>query len=121
MISMFFMGSSREDNKDPAKKDSMIECTLKWGRLAKFPDSKREFDIYTEGSSFTRSFRCNFYLPKSDLDKWIEESSGLKDAEIQTIAPSKEKYIIKPGEGANYAEAVIDFQKCYVEIYVSWS
>lgn len=109
------------DNINPLAKVSMIECTLVWGRLSNFPDSKSEFDIYTEGNSFTRSFRCSFYLPKSDLDEWIKRSPGLQDAEIQTIDSSKGKYIIKPGGGASYAEVVIDSKNCFVEIYVSWS
>jgi|GEM_PF-1180784 len=121
ILTIFSAPSNEKDNNDTAKKISMIKCTEEWGRLAELPDSKTEFNIYTEGNSFTRSFRCSFYLPKSDLDKWIKESSGLQDAEIKTIDSSKKRYIIKPGKGANHAESTIDFQKCYVEIYVSWS
>lgn len=118
---MYLINSNGIDDRNPIEKKSMVECTIEWGRLADFPDSKSDFIINTEGSSFTRSFRCSFYIPKNDLDEWIRKSPGLKDAEIQTLEPTKQKYIIRPGGGAGYAEAIIDSEKCFVQIYVSWS
>lgn len=120
-VAMYLINPNEIDNRNPIAKKSMVECTIEWGRLAGFPDSKSDFIINTEGSSFTRSFRCSFYLPKNDLDEWIRKSPGLKDAEIETVDPTKQKYIIKPGGGAGYAEAIIDSKKCFVQIYVSWS
>ncbi|MEL7570473.1 MAG: hypothetical protein AAGU14_07925 [Eubacteriaceae bacterium] len=112
--------SNARDNYNPTAKEQMTEITSEWARLAPIPDSKTEYNIYTEGNSFTRSFKSSFYLPKADLEKWIKQSPGLCDAEIETIDNTK-KYTIKPGGGAQYAEVVIDFKKCYVEIYVCWS
>ncbi len=112
--------SNTRDNNNPIAKEQMTEITSEWARLAQIPDSKTEYNIYTEGNSFTRSFKSSFYLPKADLEKWIKQSPGLCDAEIETTANTK-KYKIKPGGGAQYAEVVIDFKKCYVEIYVCWS
>lgn len=111
--------SNTRDNISPIAKEQMTEITSEWARIAPIPDSKTEYNIYTEGSSFTRSFKSNFYLPKADLEKWIKQSTGLCDAEIETMENTK-KYTIKPGGGAQYAEVVIDFKKCYVEIYVYW-
>lgn len=99
----------------------MLKTTLVWGRLAPIPKSRTKFNIYTEGSAFTRSFRSSFYLPKTDLEKWVKASPGLTNAEIQNINDSKQKYIIKPDGGAQYAEVIIDFKKYFIEIYVSWS
>ena len=118
---IYVPNSNSVDNINPIAKISMLKITLEWGRLAPIPKSKTKFDIHTEGGSFTRSFRSSFYLNKADLEKWIKASPGLLDAEIQDINDSERKYVIKPGGGANYAEAVIDSQKCFVEIYVSWS
>ncbi len=112
--------SNTRDNKNPIAKKQMTEITSEWARLAPIPDLKTEYNIYTEGNSFTRSFKSSFYLPKADLEKWIKQSTGLCDAEIEVIDNTK-KYTIKPGGGAQYAEVVIDFKKCYVEIYVCWS
>lgn len=121
LLTLYMCNSNTIDNLNPIAKSSMIKTTLEWGRLAPIPKSKTEFNIYTEGSPFTRSFHSSFYLPKVDLDKWIKASPGLVNAEIQIINDSKRKYIVKPGGGAQYAETVIDFKKCYIEIYVYWS
>lgn len=99
----------------------MLKNTLEWGRVAHIPGSKTKFDIYTEGNSFTRGFHCSFYLPKNDLKEWIKVSPGLRDATIQKVNDSILQYEIKPGCGAQYAEATIDTKKCFVEIYVYWS
>ncbi|HEX9060197.1 MAG TPA: hypothetical protein VF941_08445 [Clostridia bacterium] len=122
MIFIVFSSSSNStDNTSPEKKSEMLKLTLKWGRLSPIPESKSKFNIETEGGSFTRSFRSSFYLRKTDIDKWVKSSPGLADAEVQNIDSTKKKYIIKPGAGANYAEAVIDREKGFIEIYVSWS
>jgi hypothetical protein len=107
-------------NHNPLSQKEMLETTLEWGRLAPLPDSVSQFHISTEGSAFTRSFRSSFYLPKADLENWIKVSPGLQDAE-STDDGSTRKFVIQPGGGAQYAEAVIDFDKCYVETYVCWS
>lgn len=117
----FLSGSNAIDNINPIAKSDMLETTLVWGRLASLPDSKSDFDIQTEGSAFTRSFRSHFYLPKEDLEEWIAASPGLSDAEIETVDGHKKIYSIEPGGGAVAAEAVIDFDSLYVELYVSWS
>ena len=116
-----FFTSNYYENTSPEKKAEMLEITLEWGRLAPIPDCKSEFDINTEGGSFSRSFRTSFILPQEDLEKWIHNSSGLLDAEIKDISTSTKRYIIKPGGGAGYAEAVIDFMNNSVKLYVSWS
>jgi hypothetical protein len=113
--------SNTIDNNNPIAKEQMTEITSEWARLATIPDSNTEYNIYTKGSSFTRSFKSSFYLPKADLEQWIKQSPGLCDAEVETIGNKKIKYVIDAGGGAQYAEAIIDFGKCYVEIYVSWS
>jgi hypothetical protein len=121
LLTIYMLHQNAIDNINPIAKNSMLKTTLEWGRLAPIPKSRKEFDIYTEGGSFSRSFHSSFYLPETDLEKWIATSPGLVDAEIQIINDSKRKYLIKPGGGAQYAEAVVDSKKCFVEIYVSWS
>lgn len=122
MIFIVFSSSTNStDNPSLQRKSEMLKLTLEWGRLSPIPDSKSEFNITTEGGSSTRSFRSSFHLPKNDLEKWVKSSPGLADAEVQNIDSNKRKYIIKPGGGANYAEAVIDLEKSFIEIYVSWS
>ncbi|NJD01180.1 MAG: hypothetical protein FIA99_00960 [Ruminiclostridium sp.] len=121
LFTIYLLNSNAIDNINPIAKSFMLKTTLEWGRLAPIPKSRTEFNIKTEGGPFTRSFRSSFYLPKTDLEKWIAASPGLADAEIENINDSKQKYIIKPGGGAQYGEAVIDFEKSFIEIYVYWS
>lgn len=118
---IFFFHANSLDNNSHSSKEEMLKATLEWGRLAPLPDSKGDFIIQTEGSSFSRSFRSSFYLAKEDLDSWIKKSPGLQDAQIETVNTTTKKYVINPGGGAEYAEAVIDFDKFYVQIYTYWS
>jgi hypothetical protein len=74
-----------------------------------------------EGNMFTRSFRCSFSAPAETIHQWMTESAGFKDAVSQTLSDGKQKYVIRPGDGTSYAEAVIDFNTQTVELYVSWS
>lgn len=92
-----------------------------WGRLAPLPESAKEFDISAEGNMFSRAFRASFYLDEDDLTKWLEASPGLRDAEEEQMNNERKEYRIKPGGGANMAQALIDFEAGFVEIYVSWS
>lgn len=104
-----------------AQQDEMLEVALEWGRLAPLPETATGFKISTEGGMFTREYRTIFYLPEDDLAAWIAASPGLQDAQIQTAEDSSQKYTIKPGGGAQYAEAVIDFDFGRVQIYTYWS
>ena len=105
---------------DTDNEDEMLGTMQEWGRLAPLPDSVFDLQISTEGSMFTRSFHASFYLPDADLAAWIEASPGLQDAQIQTT-DSLQKYTIEPGGGAQYAEAIIDFDNGLVQIYTYWS
>lgn len=109
------------DNRNPARKAEMTEITLKWGRLAPFPENVENFTIYTTGSPFTRTFKGSFTATEDIIKSWIAQSPGLQDAKIESISETKKKYIITPGGGANYAEVVIDYEIGKIEFRVSWS
>jgi hypothetical protein len=95
------------------------EAMLEWGRLAPFPTTAQEITIRTEGGLFSRTFRCHFKAPKSDIETWVRSSPGLLEAE-STYGDRKTKYLIKPGGGANRAEVTIGDDGS-VQIYTSWS
>lgn len=97
-----------------------LEATEAWARLAPLPDSASELKITTEGNMFTRGFNVSFYLSEADLTAWIAASPGFQDAEVTTDGTIKE-YEIEPGEGAQYAHAIIDFNSGYVQIHTNWS
>lgn len=99
---------------------SAINATLEWGRLAPFPESAQNFVITPVGNMFTRSFRVSFSAPAGDINRWVDESPGLR--ETQPVREgSLRKYRIKPGSGAQYAEVVIDDSNHQVRVYVAWS
>ncbi|MBI5725008.1 MAG: hypothetical protein HZA50_13690 [Planctomycetes bacterium] len=108
-------------NRDPAAKTEMIETTLEWARLAPFPQKAANFNIYTEGSAFTRTFKGSFTATEEIIKTWVEQSPGLQDAKIESISVKKKKYIISPGGGANYAEVIIDYETGKVEFKAYWS
>ena len=123
IVILFFshLSSTVRENITQEKQEEMVKITLEWGRLAPLPDHIENFSIHTEGSAFTRSFRASFGSTDEALQKWIEESPGLLDATVEAMDDDKQKFVIMPGGGANYAEVIIDFASNTVQIYVSWS
>jgi hypothetical protein len=99
---------------------SAINATLKWGRLATFPQSASDFVITPEGNMFTRAFRVSFSAPPEDIARWVNESPGLRE-EHPNKEGSLRKYSIKPGGGAQHAEVVINDSTNQVRVYVAWS
>jgi hypothetical protein len=118
---LFFVSSNSRNNQDPAKQKEMMTFVLEWGRLAPFPANAINVLIETEGSSFTRSFHVSFVAPKQDIQTWIKESPGIKEATPEELSDNKIMYRITPGDGANKAELTIDYTFNKVDIYVSWS
>ncbi|MFA5164759.1 MAG: hypothetical protein WC481_04275 [Candidatus Omnitrophota bacterium] len=112
---------NERDNRNPAKQTEMKQATLEWARLAPFPKEATNFNIKTEGSMFTRSFRGSFSAPKNVIESWIQKSPGFKDAKIEKIDEGIQKYIITPGGGANWAEVTINYLENKVDFYVCWS
>ena len=105
----------------PLFRKSAIETTLLWGRLAPFPASAKELRIHTEGSSFTRAFRVSFIAPAGDIEHWLQESSGIRDAQLTSPSSGVRHFEIKPGEGAGWAEVTVDDNQHHVSVYVYWS
>jgi hypothetical protein len=108
-------------NRNPAKKAEMKQITVEWARLAPFPEEADNFNIHTEGSAFTRTFKGSFTASEEIIKSWVQQSPGLQDAKIEEMSETKKRYIISPGGGANYAEVVIDYETGKIEFSVSWS
>ena len=120
LLSIFFRTSNNRDNISQANQEEMVGLALEWGRLAPFPSNIENFSIQTEGNAFTRGFRASFASTNNEIEKWVGASPGLADATVETMGDGKQKYVIVPGGGANYAEVIIDFATNTVQIYVSW-
>jgi hypothetical protein len=99
----------------------MLRVTLLWGRLAPIPASARHLTITKEGSMFTRAFRASFSAPVSDIEQWLGESPGTREAAPERHSPTTRRFLIKPGGGAQWAEVTVDDTLGEVRIYVYWS
>lgn len=100
---------------------SAIDCTLTWGRLAAFPASARQFSILVQGNAFTRGFRASFIAPPADIEQWLQQSPGTREAVPQTPRLGIRRFEIAPGGGAQHAEVTVDDKRHHVSIYVYWS
>jgi hypothetical protein len=70
---------------------------------------------------FTRAFRVTFTASQEEIARWVASSPGMRELAPEEIEPNKRKYVIEPGGGAAYAEAVIDDETNSVMVYVYWS
>jgi len=104
-----------------ANRQSAIDCTLEWGRLAPFPATAEQFSITTHGNMFTREFRASFIASPDEIERWLKESPGTRQAVPTTPFPGVRKFQITPGGGAQFAEVSVDDAKHQVFIVVSWS
>jgi len=105
----------------PAFRQSAIECTLEWARLAPFPDSAEDFTITTGGSPFTRTFVVTFTAPIADIEKWLQDSPGTRDEARELQSPEQHHFEISPGGGAGFAEMNVEFKTGRVYVRTYWS
>ena len=101
-------------------KDSAIETTREWARLAPLPVSKSEVDVEVTGSIFTRGFRVSFSTAPDQLESWLSASEGIADADIYHEG-NFIRYAIRPGGGAMFAEVRVNRYSGDVYIRTFWS
>ena len=123
LIAVFYLfGPTNEiDNALGLHRQNMIECTLKWGRLAPFPELANDFSIRTEGNAFTRTFRGSFSSSPEVIRRWLEHSPGVQEGQQEKIQSGAVHYILSTGGGAAYGEITIDKDGTHVDFRVSWS
>ncbi len=102
-------------------RSSAIDCTLEWGRLASFPSSAHQLTITTHGNMFTREFRTFFVAPPEDIEEWLQNSPGTREAVMTMPSPGFRRFKITPGGGAEFAEVTVDDIQHQVSIKVYWS
>jgi hypothetical protein len=102
-------------------RQEMLRVTLLWGRLAPIPASAQHLAITKAGSMFTRAFRASFSVPVSDIEQWLGESPGTREAAPERPSPTTRRFLVKPGGGAQWAEVTVDDTSGAVRIYVYWS
>jgi len=114
------MPSNARDNASPSKLAEMVRITLEWGRLAPFPATATDFDIKTEGGSFTRSFRGSFTDTPDRIEAWLAASPGVDRADCAPTTEG-EKCVLRTAERVSYGEVVVSPDKRRVTFYVAWS
>ena len=105
----------------PRSPETAYQLVLDWGRLAPFPKSATKLSIETSGSMFTRGFRVQFQAPAKEIENWLKASPGTANVAPEQVTPTKRKYYVTPGKGAEHAEVNVDDETHTVNIYVYWS
>ena len=103
----------------PWQKKEIIETTLFWSGLNKFPENAEIIDIEKRGSLFTRQFIIEFKAEKEEIEKWKNSSKRLKN-NIPKINGKTELYKISPGENGAIGGKV-EIKENNVIINISWS
>ena len=103
----------------PWQKKEIIETTLFWSGLNKFPENAEIIDIEKKGSLFTRQFIIEFKAEKEEIEKWKNSSKRLKN-NIPKINGKTELYKISPGENGAIGGKV-EIEENNVIINISWS
>jgi hypothetical protein len=62
-----------------------------------------------------------FTASSEDIEQWLADSSGTREALLEKPTPTTRRYLIKPGGGAQHAEVTVDDASHTVSIYVYWS
>ena len=70
---------------------------------------------------FTRGFHASFVAPAADIDQWLQQSPGTREASPTTPSLGLRHFEIAPGGGASHAEVTVDDIQHCVSIYVYWS
>jgi hypothetical protein len=109
------------DNRSASASKDMIDVSRKWGRLAEFPSTKKDFIIQTEGSMFTRSFRGSFSDTEDRVAQWLKDSPGIKEGRVEGLQDGSTKYHLKMGGGAMAGEVIVSKGGRDVTLYICWS
>ena len=121
-ISDMLSGSTNaRDNSSAVAREDMVSTSCEWGRLADLPASKNNFDIKTEGNSFTRSFRGSFNDTSAVIQQWLLDSPGVQEGVEELMPDGSTKYELKMGGGATYGEVIVSGDKERVKFYICWS
>ena len=102
------------------KKQSAIDTSIEWARLAPLPVPNREVAVETVGSPFTREFKLSFQLSEAQLEQWLSDCEGISDAEIFQEGEIT-RYAIRPGGGAQFAEVRVNRSTGEVVVRTYWS
>jgi hypothetical protein len=54
-----------------------------------------------------RAFRSSFTAPAPDIEQWLQQSPGTREAQPSTPSPGIRRFEIVPGGGAQHAEVTV--------------
>src|SRR4051812_26626199 len=84
-------------------RNSAIETSLTWARVAPIPESAHDRHVTTKGNMFTREYIITFTAPPNNVRQWLMASPGPSSAK-QSLDGAITVYAISPGGGAQFAE-----------------
>lgn len=93
------------------------QILLAWARLAPFPSSAQHLSVTPPDFPFGNAIHATFVASPQDIDQWLKQSTGTREAPLSHPKPGIRYFDVKPGEGAAQAEVVVDDNKHEVSIY----
>ena len=101
-------------------KQSAIDTSIEWAKLAPLPVPTRKVAVETIGSPFTREFSLSFHLSQAQLEQWLSDCEGILDAEVFQEGKIT-RYAVRPGSGAQFAEVRVNRSTGEVIVRTYWS
>jgi hypothetical protein len=101
-------------------RESQLEIALEWSCMAPLPQSAYALASETTGSMFTREFLVSFKASEADIRAWLAVSPGVQ-GQVMDSADSVMIYSIKPCEGAQFAQVLVNWKASLVIIRAYWS
>jgi hypothetical protein len=101
-------------------RESQFEIALEWSCMAPLPQSAYALESETTGSMFTREFLVSFKASEADIRAWLAVSPGVQ-GQVMDSADSVTIYSIKPCEGAQFAQVLVNWKAALVIIRAHWS
>ncbi|CAN5414946.1 hypothetical protein BH09VER1_BH09VER1_55070 [soil metagenome] len=121
MIGLFLYPTNAQDNASPETRKEMTSLALEWGQLEPLPQTVRDFDIRTEGNSFTRTFARSFTASPEAVADWLKKSPGVTQGKVETQPDGSTTYVLKMGGGANYGTVTVSPDGKLVSFRTAWS
>lgn len=92
-----------------------------WSGIKALPTWAVHDDIETQGTMFSRQFVITFEGNTKQIEEWVKIEPALQGLKSEDLGNSTYRYILRPQDGAQWAEVKIDFVNNRVTIRTYWS
>lgn len=92
-----------------------------WSGIKSLPSWSINRNIEIRGTTFSREFIITFNGTKEQIEEWVKTETVLKDIKTEDLGNLTYRYVLKPQNGAQWAEIKIDLIQNKVTIRTYWS